>query len=74
MLKGTWGIVDSKLDMGFHCVSPTEIGNAILHCIFHSPLEQQKEKALFASQDQVCLPYICIPEEWPCWGWSWTGG
>lgn len=49
MLKGTWGIVDSKLDMGFHCVSPTEIGNAILHCIFHSPLEQLGGESLVCS-------------------------
>jgi hypothetical protein len=32
--------VDSKLDMGFHCVRPTEIGNAILCCVSSSPLEQ----------------------------------
>lgn len=47
MLKGTWGIVDSKLDTGFHCVRPTEIGNAILHCIFYSPLSNWEEKASF---------------------------
>lgn len=47
MLKGTWGIVDSKLDTGFHCVRPTEIGNAISPCIFYSPLEQLGGESLF---------------------------
>lgn len=45
--RGPGGIVDSKLDMGFHCVRPTEIGNAILHCILHSPLEQLGGERLF---------------------------
>lgn len=57
MLKGTWGRVDRKLDQGFHCVKPTEIGNAIVHCVFHGPLEHLGGENSFPRQDQVCSPH-----------------
>lgn len=61
MLKGTWGIVDSKLDMGFHCVRPTEIGNAILHCIFYSPLEQLGGESLSLAKNKSARPtHACL--------------
>lgn len=43
--------------MGFQCVRPTEIGNAIVCCIFAVPCSSWKEKASFDHQDQVWLPY-----------------
>lgn len=72
MLKGTWGTVDNKLDVGFHCVRPTEIGNAISSCVSSSPLEQLGE-ASFASQDQVCLSHSLL-KTWSDWDCIGSGG
>lgn len=53
--------MDNKLDMGFHCVRPTEIGNAISELCFPLiPWSSWEEKASFASQDQVCLSYSLL--------------
>lgn len=62
--------MDSKLDMGFHCVRPTEIGNAIFTVFCTVPWSSWEEKASFANQHQVCSPHACSPKECPCWGWG----
>lgn len=61
MLKGTWGRVDSKLDMGFHCVRPTEIGNAILCCVFQqSPGAAGRRKPLSLAKIKSALPHALL--------------